>query len=239
MIPEQQLGRVLLQLSNNFGEIRAFRRVAHLGIPLAKDPLKQEAVMTYRALYEKELENKTIKGIDGIAHESMNYYLRSAEGAVDVASLVFSHSVLDAAAFNLLRVTFSVAPSDWEVFVRKKQVTFDELKDSDYDRLLTRLGFNEVQKTDRQLSLPDKGARLLQLARPENDWDIPFKYDDAELRRIDELRHEIIHDKHGIGNLLRIPDIEQTLDFLQQTGMYLFHIVKKRYFRADVDLTTC
>jgi hypothetical protein len=68
---------------------------------------------------------------------------------------------------------------------------------------------------------------------------IPFKYDDGKLRRIDELRHEIIHSKYGIGNLLRVSDVEKKPNFLEQTGMYLVPIVKKRYFTDDVDLTTC
>src|SRR6266851_2268190 len=43
---------------------------------------------------------------------------------------------------------------------------------SGYEKLLQNVGWEEGQRTYRQLSLPEKAARLLQLAKPEHDWNI-------------------------------------------------------------------
>ena len=51
-----------------------------------------------------------------------------AQIGVDAASIVFAHSVLDAAALDYCRVTALVAPGDWESVIDQRQVKLSDLR---------------------------------------------------------------------------------------------------------------
>lgn len=153
--------------------------------------------------------------------------LKSAEQSVDAASIVFAHSVIDAAASDFLRVTSMASPADWEQFLdERKRWSVADVRNFGYERLFKGLLFEQLEVIERNWSLPTKLGRLQQLCRPQADWFLPIKYDEAALTRIDELRHDIIH---GDSLSEPIPSVEADLQFLRGVGDYSFVLVHKRY----------
>jgi hypothetical protein len=143
--------------------------------------------------------------------------LKSAQAAVDAASLVFAHSIVDAAAVGFLRIAAMASPGDWEPFVDKRKWSVVEVREFGYKRLYRDILMKELKHIERNTSLPEKGQRLRQLCRPQPDWEVPLNYDEEEIERIDRLRHEIIHGS-ALGS--PIPEIKADLKFLENTGLY-------------------
>jgi hypothetical protein len=165
-------------------------------------------------------------GVDGVAAHAAATSLESARAAVDAASLVFTHSVVDASAAGFLRVTSMVSPADWQKFLDARKWSVSDVRKEGYEKLFQSLLMDEMEHVERNFSLLKKGERLRQLCRPEAEWRIAFKYDEQEFARIDGLRHDIVH-----GTILGSPiaSIDDDLRFLENIGWYFFSIVGRRY----------
>jgi len=88
--------------------------------------------------------------------------LKSAQAAVDAASLVFAHSIVDAAAVGFLRIAAMASPGDWEPFVDKRKWSVVEVREFGYKRLYRDILMKELKHIERNTSLPEKGQRLRQ-----------------------------------------------------------------------------
>jgi hypothetical protein len=100
-----------------------------------------------------------------------------------------------------------------------------EVRKRGHEALYQELLAGELDHIERSFSVPKKADRLHYFCRPEKEWGL-WPYDRDELRRIDELRHDIIHgDKLGQP----IPSIEKDLDFMQNSATYFLAAVQRRY----------
>jgi hypothetical protein len=153
--------------------------------------------------------------------------ISETEMAMNAASLVFAHSVLDAAAFDYCRVTALVAPTDWESAVEKRTVPLVEIRGSDYDRLLQQKLKEYFTQLERE-SLLTKADQLFARCKPPEKWNPMnnYVYDRGRLEKLDKHRHGVIHGE-TLGKDLRNADDE--IDYMMRTALFYMGLVNLRY----------
>jgi hypothetical protein len=242
MTPNQLYTHVFRRLIGGWGEVWAFREVAEAGLPAAAPRIARQKQQTMRGIMQSpewpgmlrsQQKFDELGGADGLVAQMTGMSLKSAQAAVDAASLVFAHSIVDAAAVGFLRVTAMASPKDWEPFLdNKRKWSVAEVREFGYQKLFRDTVMKELEQIERSTSLPQKGQLLRQLCRPEREWQLSLSYEEGEIIRIDRLRHDIIHGS-ALGN--PIPKIENDLKFLEDTAWYFFVIVHKRYSAVVLD----
>lgn len=229
--------KVFLTLSTRWSEIYGFRQVAGLGLPHAakilaldhlqsakrfiSDPANEEIFLDKA----KFLESSGGPEVMGAAMTQKQ--LATFQASVDSASLVFMHSALDGAAFDLCRVTALVAPSDWEPFVAAQKVTLADVKAAGYDAIVGKRLADYIDAVERE-SLPAKTERLFQLCRPPRGF-APVKgyqFDRDRLLKLDRARHDLVH---GQSESALPAEVEAAIEFLLNTGNFLVGLVNHRY----------
>jgi hypothetical protein len=160
-------------------------------------------------------------------HSMVRQQQQSFSVAIDAASLVFAHSILDDAAFQYCRVTAIISPSSWEQFVLKQKVNLEEIRNNDYEGLLRQKIEGYLGNLERE-ALIKKSQKLFEICKPEPDFKpiTEFSYDNSRLERLDLLRHDIVH---GSGTEKGLPNGDDDLRFLQQCGLYLMMLVNQRF----------
>jgi len=171
----------------------------------------------------KTLQNRSTT--ERLADRAAGATIESARSAIDAASLVFMHSIIDSGASRLLQLTSLAGPEDWYQFMDEKKLPFSKVRQDRHETLYIGLLLQEMARIERNTSLPWKGARLRQLCKPEDGW-TQMRYDETGLQRVDKLRHDIVHGEM-LGN--PIPDAHNDIRFLENTGWYFWLIVGKRY----------
>ena len=154
--------------------------------------------------------------------------------SVDSASLVFMHSALDAAVQDLCLVCSLVAPHEWEPFLAEQKVSLADVKASDYAAIFAQRLSQHVEALERE-SLVKRVDRLFQLCKPSGDYSrAGYSYDRGRLEKIDRDRQAIVH-----GDGVVLVDVGGMLEFLLETGLFLFGMVNHRYgVRIDPQLVT-
>jgi hypothetical protein len=235
MTPDEVFTETFYRLVKGWATLHSFREVSNIGVPAAASQVKFNSMRTSRYLMQQKEWSNFIKdpitfdntgGMEGLATRFAEGALRSAAASVDAASLIFAHSIVDAAAAGFLRVTSMIAPKDWEQFVDGKKWSVSEVREQRYESLFAGLLLRELDQIERNTSLPRKGQRLLQLCRPDPKWVTPLDYDETRLVGVDSLRHDLLH-KDLLGEA--IPTIDDDLKFLEDLGWYFFVIVHNRY----------
>jgi hypothetical protein len=162
-----------------------------------------------------------------IVQDMTEQTVREMELVMNAASVVFVHSVLDAAALDYCRVTALAAPHDWEGVVEKKGVTLAELKTANYGQLLQDKLKDYFTQLERE-SLLTKADQLLARCKPEAKWSPMnnYEYDRDRLERLDDFRHNIIH---GDGLGMELKDADNEIDYLTRTALYFMGLVNLRY----------
>ena len=149
------------------------------------------------------------------------------EAAVDSASLIFAHSIVDAAALDYCKVTALTAPDSWAKYVENKRLSLAELKGRDYPQVLAREVIFYVEALERE-SLLMKIDRLFEVCHPPKGFDPirDFRFDRERLSELDKLRHEIVHQA---GAVKPLPKGADDLWFLEQSTAYLVSLINERF----------
>jgi hypothetical protein len=213
------------------------RHVAQLGLPGAIPGIYQEWTQFALQLFndpqydhlflDKEGAIREGGGVQGMGRMMAENQLRAFQSAVEAASLMFAHSILDSAAMDYLRVTALQGPNDWAEHVNQKQVSISAILGKTYEELLDEKVSQHVETFDRQ-SLLVKVDKLFQICRPEPGF-VPmddYAFDRTRLQQLDSLRHEIVHGS-GPVNDIRVTDND--IWFLQKTAFFLMALVNMRY----------
>lgn len=234
MTPDQLYTQIYFQTTKAWTEVAAFREVSKAGLEVATPVIERRKLEDVRELmarpdfpsFLKDFDALNDLGAEGLAALTAKASMVSARAAIDAASLVFAHSIVDASAMGHLRVAAMARPEDWQQFLDKKQWSVSDVRENRYESLFRGLLTETLDHMDRNWSLIRKGERLRQVCRPEKDWQLQLKYDEEELKRIDDRRHSVVH-----GNQLgqALSTIESDLEFLKNLGWYFFVIVHKRY----------
>jgi hypothetical protein len=156
--------------------------------------------------------------------------MKETGAALDAATLVFAHSVLDGAAIDCCRVTALHAPRDWEPDLDARTFPLAEIRAASYDALLAKKLNEHLDNLERE-SLPKKAERLMARCQPPPKWSpmIDYEFDGKLVTRFDNQRHMIIH-----GDALGKPLTEFALSkgnmyYLMRTGMYFIGLVNMKY----------
>ena len=220
---------------NSWRIILSFRTVTQAGMNAAA---KQVESQTNQFMDEVLAKGKTLitdvkafveSGEAGRTVEAMvKNTLAGAINGIDGACILFSHSVLDAAAFDYCRVTSLVAPNDWESSVEKRKLELVELRGGKtYDQFL-KGKLEEFFEQLEQESLLKKVDLLYSKCQPPADWSgvKSYTFDRSHLENLDKLRQEIVH-KDGLGK--PIPNAEQENDYMMSTNWHLMGLVNYKY----------
>jgi hypothetical protein len=159
-----------------------------------------------------------------------------AKIASDAASIVFMHTVLDAAAFDYCRVAALAAPRDWERFLKDRKVSLLDIQTSSFDALFQAALGLYLNQLERE-SLLRKTDLLFSLCPPEKaltaGGDKSYVFDRDRLERIDLFRHEIVH---GGEIERRVENADEETDYMMSTVIHLMTLVSDRFgFKIDTD----
>lgn len=151
----------------------------------------------------------------------------SFKQSLDAASLVFAHSILDAALHDCLRISALAAPEDWMQFVGKRNVALNEIgKKSNTEHLREAIA-GELDRLERE-SLLKKVDRLFQLCKPKKHIYLTngFRFDRDRLKELDNLRHAIVH---APEYELQFSRLLEDLDFLRKSGLHIAVMIAETY----------
>jgi hypothetical protein len=210
----------------------SFRGLGLLGLPHAKN----EEARTWERIFNRVfaraeetaglLGQKNVLGIEFVENEAKQMTEKSVaafESALDAASLIFSHSLLDGAAFDWCRVCALARPDDFMRYIGKRKVTLTliEAQTAPFSELRNK----EIFRYLKAKSLPKKLDILFALCRPPPSLQ-NYNYDRKRIRDLHTLRNDYVH-RGWVGR--RLPQGDDDLVFLSNTTTFLFHLVTQRY----------
>jgi hypothetical protein len=150
------------------------------------------------------------------------------EAALDSASLIFGHSIVDSVALDYLRVCAIVAPKDFLPFVGKKQITLAETEGRKFEEFLSGALEKFFEGMEKE-SLMKKVDTLFALCKPPAGY-APleeYAYDRGRLEQLDKLRHDYVHLKDEAQ--FKLPNGADDIRFLQKTTWFFLPLVHDRY----------
>lgn len=233
--PEQFATRIWVQMAAQWSTIQTFRQLGQWGLPQASSKAQRQNVdLVYKLAFDpanaKYLNQEAFLafGLARFLPETMTKEaIETFEIALDAASLVFAHSVLDSAAQDYCRLCATLAPKDFLPFVGAKKLTLAEIEGQSFETLLLKLIEVHLTNLEKE-SLLKKLDFLFQICQPPSGFAPTegYSYSRERLTSLDELRHKIVH---AIGPTSRLPKGEQDLEFLWKTGYFMFDLVNERY----------
>lgn len=232
---ERLLHKTFFRSSDAWGLILSFRAFVEAGTPTAMSTLGL-AVQAYISDQLKRPAGQSIFKVDAmkpgdaeqIARMMVEGRARDAQSAVDAASFVFAHTMLDSAAMDYCRVVAMLDPEAWLDSLKGRMVTLVETKDSSFRQLLRGAVDRYLDQLERE-SLLLKIDKLYSMCPPPLDPSLRvrgYNFDRDRLERLDKLRHAIIH-----GDALGkpVPNAAAELDFLLKTSTHLLTMVAVRF----------
>ena len=213
-----------------------FRQMGVLGEEAARDAIhRSNTYFVEQSLLQGEYR-KLLKDPEAFRREGLveRRPREMTEAAVNdfrhtlhAASLVFAHSILDAAMLDCLKVCATAASTDWVELLRDKKVSLGEVEKSSFSGLLAEAIEAELARLERQ-SLLAKVDRILQLCRPDKEVYLTngFRFDRDRLAQLDSLRHEVVH---APGGRWSFTNILEDLQFMQSSGLHVFVLVGLRF----------
>jgi hypothetical protein len=244
---EDRFEHAVTLIFRNWARVGTFNRVAALGWGPAASVFAEEAQKSLAAPVEQEAQKRLSAPVD-LGSESFVEFLKKhgcsayaelqvndAQAAVDAASLVFVHSVVDDAAFTCCTLTAMAKPEKWEPLLREKQVTLGEVKAEGYDTLFENALKRRLRKLEHE-SLLVKADLILSLCKPDGSSSNlenlhNYVYDRCKLSQIDEARHAVVHRGSGAAELRRSSFGD--CFFLFQTGLYFLDLFSLAYRPQD------
>ncbi len=213
--------------------------MASVALPLAQSELASLHKEQMAAIAEHPMAQRLIVDKDGthsplspelqriISQGATDTALKNADAAVDAASLVFGHSIIDDCALEYCRVCALAKPEDWEPIFEKRTVTFQTLMSKGKDEIRMDLIEARLKELERGPLLM-KIKTLLSLCKPAGDYSPVggYKFDEKRIEEIDTKRHRIIHE-NTFGRALT--GVEQDLEYLQQTVHFMLALVNHHY----------
>jgi hypothetical protein len=149
--------------------------------------------------------------------------------ALDAATLIFAHSVLDSAALDWCRVCALAAPDDFLPLIDQKKVTLADVQAATSFAELRATALQGYLDSLDRAPLLKKLDLLFSLCRPSPTFiglDTNYRYDRERLIALDTLRHGYVH-HGGLGS--RLPQGDADLAFLHGTDQFLVLLVCQHY----------
>lgn len=148
--------------------------------------------------------------------------IADARVAVAAASVVFAHSLLDAAIDEYCAVSAMICPGDWLECVDESTVTLRQARTAPADELLDNALSVYLKKLSNK-SIVNKIKTLLQVCRPGSSEILKnYLFDADRIERFDKLRHDLVHE----GAFDRVGS-DTAAD--ERTNVYLSALITHRY----------
>lgn len=223
------------RLTHDWSRLTTFRQMGVLGEAAAREAIHLENSHFFVELLHGKHQN-LLKDRDYFLREGFAEGMQEkmTEDAVSnfrqtlhASTLVFAHSILDAAIFDCVRICAEAAPSEWSKFLGSKKVALADVAAKSHDELLQEAIRNEVNRLERE-SLPAKCERVFQICRPTKNEYLTngFRFDLDRLRALDDLRHKVVH---APGATWTLDGIYDDLQFMQNSGLHVFVVVGERF----------
>lgn len=239
----RRYGEVFLTLTRRSVDTNTFRRLSEIGLPHAEEHLLLQFVKFVSELVggpdfdkyflDREAALDYFGGVGGMAASMTSNELSAYQRSIDTASVVFAHSAVDAATSELCWITAFSSPDDWEPFVGAKKVSLSEVREFGVENLWAVKTSDHLKALERE-SLLKRVDRLFRLCQPEQNFEgvLGFRFDRDRLKRLDELRHRIVHQDVDESAFVTV---EKDLEFLFQSGLHLWAMVNAKYgVKVDV-----
>jgi antitoxin HicB len=224
---ERLSAQILARTTSAWNAVFIFQRVGQLGLPHATPQL---ALEHQRALFERFGTRQQLfeRGLLDIIPKATKVYAAATfQSALDAASLIFAHSVLDSAAFDWCRVCAVARPDDLIRYIDQRRVPLSELRETSFEQLRARELTQYLEALERE-SLLKKMDIIFAACRPSPKFVgvRKYHYDRNRIATLDNLRHDYVHGS-ALGKSL--PQGEDDLKYLQDTTTFLFTLVHRRY----------
>lgn len=227
---------VFNRLSVEWSRILTFHQMGTIGQDSARDAIYRNNLHFIRhqllqGEHRQLLKDPEAFARDGLAEQAprlmTDHAVTTYRQTLDAASLVFTHSILDAAMLDCLRICALLAPSEWLVTLKDKKVGIAEAASRPFAELLGEAISTELTRLERQ-SLIAKIDRLFQLCKPNKQSFLTngFRFNRDRLLKLDELRHEVVHVP---GKPQPFVSLHQDLGFMQNCGMHIFAMLNERF----------
>jgi hypothetical protein len=201
-----------------WGAVQSFRWLGQLGLPHATRQATEKFQQGFQsasrrlkdALEARVLDNaikaatKLFTGAwppladpEFLTQAMIEHSATTFESALDAATLIFAHSVLDSAALDWCRVCALAAPDDFLPLIDQKKVTLADVQAVSYAELRATALQDYLDNLDK-VPLLKKLDLLFSLCRPSPTFvgiDENYRYDRERLIALDTLRHDYVH--HG------------------------------------------
>ena len=151
------------------------------------------------------------------------------QNAVDAASLVFAHSILDYCVNECCRISAAAGIEDWESDVGNRKIGVAEIKGVDYATVLRQMVDAFVEEQGHRKSLVKRIDLLNQKCQPVPPFvrdELPYTYERDRVARIDLRRQEIVH---RTAFNMPLESIEDDLNYLDATTAFVMHLVSHKY----------
>ena len=225
---------VFNRLTFEWSRILTFHQMGKIGQDSAREAIYRSNIYFIRHQLLKGENTHLLKdpeafARDGLAEQAPRLMTEQAVSTyrqtLDAASLVFTHSILDAAMLDCLRICALLAPNDWLAPLKDKKVGIGDAASRPFVELLGEAIDTELTRLERQ-SLLAKIDRLFQLCKPNKQCLLTngFRFDRDRLLRLDNLRHEIVHTP---GKPQPFSSLHQDLEFMQNCGMHVFAMLNE------------
>src|SRR5579871_1275291 len=176
--PERLFNEVMARCYDRWRFVLSFRITAKASMAAAAKQIEADKI-TYVAniMNDPEFEKVFIDKAkffeanppEKIVDDMTKQTIAEMELMMNAASVVFVHSVLDAAALDFCRAAALAAPKDWEDVVGKKNVSLADAKAANYEQLLEQKLKDFLVQLERE-GLLTKADLLLSRCKPEAKW---------------------------------------------------------------------
>lgn len=203
--------------------INDLRRVAKAGLPHASQVITKEN----SDWAQTDAIRKIFHGQDteSLWAAQTDACLNNFAYAIDAASLVFAHSVVDATVLDYCCVIAYMAPDDVINLLKEhKKPKKNQINDESISQKVLRDAVSRVP-------MPDKTDGICTLCGTEPVWAFAdmqgaYTYSLVRLKKLDKLRHEIVHNSDPAIDL---SNIDSDIFYLNMTLIYLLDMIKQRY----------
>jgi hypothetical protein len=216
--------------------LRAYRLIASLlefmqhGAPSAKEGLVADAARAVHELVAKsdfgtdEQRKTVLNAVPDTVESVAKNTIADAALTAEAASIVFMHSMVDAAAHDYCQICAMLDPNDWYREVQGEKITLEQAR-GDWDALLRTAVEREIRRLKNE-SLPRKIEVLQAVCKPGGAPMIKgYVYDANQMRQIDELRHRLVHRRIEQSPV----DVIAAVEFLERSQVYLSALVTHRH----------
>jgi len=235
MTPEELFTETFRNIVNGWAIVTSLRQFSELSMPTALVAMEQQSM----AAAEYMIQERMIVPIEGhpLAADGNTKQLLSrlmadqskanVVWAIDAASVIFMHSMLDDVLASLCEVAALQSPSDWENEVEQKGFELKQIKQKTYSDLFKEALRKRLNRLKND-SVIDKCDLLHRLCKPPAHF-TPIKghaFDVTRLESIDQKRHNIVH-SGTLGQ--QLGDVEGDLQYLRDTANYFWALINHKY----------